>query len=46
MSFKLCLFTVFFFQLRKTVFDIAQKELAPISAEIDKTDEFPQRRVS
>uniref|UniRef100_A0AC35F7G5 Isovaleryl-CoA dehydrogenase, mitochondrial n=1 Tax=Panagrolaimus sp. PS1159 TaxID=55785 RepID=A0AC35F7G5_9BILA len=31
-------------QLRKTVFDFAQKELAPHAAEIDKTNNFPQLR--
>uniref|UniRef100_A0AC34GXW2 Isovaleryl-CoA dehydrogenase, mitochondrial n=1 Tax=Panagrolaimus sp. ES5 TaxID=591445 RepID=A0AC34GXW2_9BILA len=31
-------------QLRKTVFDLAQKELAPHAAEIDKTNNFPQLR--
>jgi isovaleryl-CoA dehydrogenase len=31
-------------QLRKTVFDLAQKELAPHAGEIDKTNTFPQLR--
>uniref|UniRef100_A0A914XXU2 Isovaleryl-CoA dehydrogenase, mitochondrial n=1 Tax=Panagrolaimus superbus TaxID=310955 RepID=A0A914XXU2_9BILA len=31
-------------QLRKTVFDFAQKELAPHASEIDKTNNFPQLR--
>ena len=34
------------FQLRKTVFDFAQKELAPKAAEIDKTNSFPDMRAS
>ncbi|XP_018019683.1 isovaleryl-CoA dehydrogenase, mitochondrial [Hyalella azteca] len=31
-------------QLRKTVFDFAQKEIAPRAAQIDKTDDFPEMR--
>ncbi|KAK2720110.1 isovaleryl-CoA dehydrogenase, mitochondrial-like [Artemia franciscana] len=31
-------------QLRKTVFDLFQKELAPKAALIDKLDDFPERR--
>uniref|UniRef100_A0A914Y0H7 Acyl-CoA dehydrogenase/oxidase N-terminal domain-containing protein n=1 Tax=Panagrolaimus superbus TaxID=310955 RepID=A0A914Y0H7_9BILA len=31
-------------QLRKTVFNFAQKELAPYAGEIDKTNNFPQLR--
>ncbi|CAM1154350.1 Uncharacterised protein g11178 [Pycnogonum litorale] len=31
-------------QLRQTVFQFAQKELAPRSSEIDKTDSFPEFR--
>uniref|UniRef100_A0AC35GAY3 Uncharacterized protein n=1 Tax=Panagrolaimus sp. PS1159 TaxID=55785 RepID=A0AC35GAY3_9BILA len=31
-------------QLRKTVFDLAQKESAPHACEIDKTNSFPQLR--
>lgn len=32
-------------KLRKSVFDFAQKELAPYAEEIDETDEFINRRV-
>lgn len=35
----------FLFQLRKTVFDYAQRELAPKAAEIDKTNTFRDLRV-
>jgi len=31
-------------QLRETVFNFCQKELAPHAAEIDKLDDFPQRK--
>ena len=34
------------FQLRETVFQFSQKELAPYADEIDKTNSFPQMRVS
>ena len=34
-----------FFQLRKTVFDYAQREIAPKAAEIDKTNSFNDLRV-
>lgn len=33
------------FQLRKTVFDYAQREIAPKAAEIDKTNSFDDLRV-
>lgn len=33
-------------QLRQTVFNFVQKELAPKAAEIDKTNNFPELRVS
>ena len=32
------------FQLRKTVFDISQKELAPYAQDIDKNNNFPNIR--
>lgn len=32
-------------QLRKTVFDFVQKELAPLANKIDKENEFAQLRV-
>ena len=32
-------------QLRETVFQFAQKELAPKAAEIDKTNTFPEAKV-
>lgn len=34
-----------FFQLRDTIFNFAQKELAPKAAEIDKTNNFNGLRV-
>ena len=37
---------VTFLQLRKTVFDFAQKELAPFADEIDRENNFKQLRVS
>lgn len=33
-------------QLRKSVFDFFQKELAPKAAQIDKDNNFPELRVS
>lgn len=41
-------FTIYFdyFQLRKTVFDYAQREIAPKAAEIDKKNTFNDLRVS
>ena len=37
---------VFYLQLRKTIFDFAQKELAPKAHQIDKDNEFPEFNVS
>lgn len=35
-----------YFQLRKTVFDYAQREISPKAAEIDKTNTFSDLKVS
>lgn len=35
----------YYFQLRKTVFDYAQREIAPKAAEIDKTNTFQDLKV-
>ena len=44
----ICVIAFFLFQsqLRKTVFDFVQKELAPKAAEIDKANDFPGMRVN
>lgn len=42
---KLNSITFGYFQLRKTVFDYAQREIAPKAAEIDTTNTFNDLRV-
>lgn len=37
---------LFILQLRETIFNFAQKELAPKAYEIDKNDDFKEIRVS